>query len=379
MIRRAWRATRAVAAAILRRACSPDASATSTTDAARDANILPQTGAVTVRRRMLGLAALGMGGAVWSPTRVAGTSTVDGDSRIDVRRFGAHGDRRSDDLAAFRTALDRANRTDQYPASVFVPAGNYRRSDSIPLPNHACLFGEGVSSILNSQNDDAFDRPILVNHSPNGLIAARLADLSLYGGSHGLRLDAAQENADIRLSNVGMLMQSVANIEANKLLQTVKISNCVFGSAPYGIRVTGTGTNCFIATGSEWIDHSQSSLFLNGADGVTIVGGRFEGGGRAGRYCLNIENASNVLLLGCFFENVHEYLARLRRITGAVVFQSCHFSGTAFGGPLRAFRWDVGEERTVFRDCISVQPMMVGARALLEGVNVGILAQRDEG
>jgi hypothetical protein len=335
------------------------------------------------RRSAIGIAAIGAGGALWSMQETNTASAQDATSpgpssgRINIRAFGAKGDRRTDDLGAIRKAIVQAEQTDQYPASVFIPTGNFRRSDSIALPNQTCLFGEGVSSILNSQNDTEFNKPILVNKSAAGLIAARIQDLTLYGGSHGLQLDAEQENADLRLHNVGMLLQSVANIEVNKLFQTVKISNCVFGSAPYGIRVTGTGTNCLLATGSEWLDHSEGAIFLRGADGVTIVGGRFEGGGRPGRACIDIENATNILFLGCFFENVHETLARFRGITGAIVFQSCHFSGTNLGnGVLRAFRWDIGQETVLFRDCISVQPMPVDGHVMLEGSNPGIFARQ---
>lgn len=336
----------------------------------------------SAQRRRIFAAAAGSGAMLWASRsahadgqadRPAATSGKGG--RIDIRAFGARGNRTADDLAAIREALAAATKTDQYPASVFIPAGNYRRGGSIALPNHICLFGEGVSSILNSQNDRGFDRPILINAAANGLISARLQDLTLYGGSHGLKLDVAEENADIRLQNVGMLLQSVANLEANKLLQTTKITNCVFGSAPYGIKVSGTGTNCLTAIGSEWIDHSEGSIFLRGADGVTIIGGRFEGGGRRARYCIDIENASNILFMGCFFENVHEYLARLRNISGSVVFQSCHFSGTSLAGqPLQPFKWDIADGRVVFRDCLSVQPMGVGGQITLEGGNHGIFA-----
>lgn len=329
------------------------------------------------RREAIG-AALGAGGALWVPQEgsAAQHSPTDATSpRINIRAFGAKGDRQSDDFDPIRRAIARAQQTDQYPASVLIPAGNFRRSESIALPNHLCLFGEGVGSILNSQNDHDFDRPILVNQSPAGLVSARLQDLALYGGSHGLRLNADKENADLRLHNVTMLLQKVANIEANKLLQTVKISNCVFGSAPYGIKVRGTGTNCFFAAASEWLDHSEGSIVLRGADGVTIVGGRFEGGGRPARYCIDIENASNVTFLGCFFENVHEFLARFRHITGTIVFQSCHFSGTSLGsGALRAFRWDIAETTVLFRDCVSLQTMPVGGYVMLEGSNPGIIA-----
>lgn len=331
------------------------------------------------------MAKLGLGGALVSlnadavharPGAVTnGDVPLSAGSRLDIRAFGARGDRRTDDFDAIEHAIARAGQGDQYPASIFIPAGHYRRRDSIALPNHSCLFGEGVSSILNSQHDTAFAKPILVNADSYGLISTRLQDLALYGGSHGLKLTAREENADIRLTNVTMLLQQEANIEANKLFQTVKITNCVFGDALYGIKVDGAGTNCLIATGSEWVRHARASLYLRGADGVTIIGGRFEDGGERGRYCLDIERASNILFLGCFFENVHEYIGRFRDISGAVVFQSCHFTGTHLNGPeLLPFRWDSADTMLVFRDCTSVVPMPIPGHVMLEGSNPGIVA-----
>jgi hypothetical protein len=331
------------------------------------------------RRAMIGLAAAGAGTALWSLGERAGAQdarpSAPPAARIDIRTFGARGDRVTDDLDPIRKAIAQASRNDQYPASVFVPTGHYRRRGTIALPGHICLFGEGVSSILNSQGDREFDQPILTNQNPAGLIDARIQDLGLYGGSHALRLAAEQENADLRLQNVTMLLQGVANIEVNKLFQTVKLNNCVMGIAPYGIRVLGSGTNCMVATGCEWVNHSECSVFLRGADGVTIVGGRFEGGGAPGKYCLDIENASNILFLGCFFEGVHEFLGRFRQISGAVTFQSCHFTGTGWDRmAIQPFRWDPGDSMIVFRDCFSLKPMPVGGHVVLEGSNPGIIA-----
>jgi hypothetical protein len=344
-----------------------------------------RTGRALERRSLLGLATLGAGSIIWSQTDGAIAASQGSDDpdprfpdslqRVNIRSFGAKGDRVADDGDAIRRAIARAKQTDQYPTSVFVPAGNYRRSDTIALPNQMCLFGEGISSILNSQNDHVFNKPILTNEDRSGLISARLQDLALYGGSHGIKMDAESENADLRLQNVTMLMQSSANIEANKLFQTAKLTNCILGSAPYGIKVLGTGTNCVNAIATEWLDHSDSSILLRGTDVLNVVGGRFEGGGRLGKYCIDIENSSNVLFSGCYFENVHEFLARFRNIVGAVVFQSCHFSGTALNGlKLRPFRWDLADSMITFRDCFSLQPMPVDGHVLLEGRNPGILA-----
>lgn len=327
------------------------------------------------------IAALGTAGAFAAldgdtcanPLRIAAAPLPPAGGRVDIRRFGARGDRRTDDFAAIARAI-AATKRDQYPASLFIPTGHYRRSATLAVPSHSCWFGEGLSSILNSQND-AFDAPILTNADPYGLIAAWFQDLSLYGGSHGLRLEAAAENANIRLLNVSMLLQTKANIEANRLFQTAKLVNCVFGDAEYGLRLEGAGTNCLIALGTEWLGHQRSAIKLRGADGVTVIGSRFEHGGTAGNACIDIERASNILFIGCFFEDVHEYLGRFRNIYGSVMFQSCHFTGTKLGGSsLKPFRWDTADSMLVFQDCVSVVPMPVGGHVMLIGANTGISA-----
>lgn len=299
-----------------------------------------------------------------------------GGRRIDVRDFGAFGDRQHDDGPAIMAAIAAAARHDQYPASVFLPAGHYHRRETVLLRHHLALAGEGDSSVLNSQGDLAFRQPILANATPDGLVHARLSDLSLIGGSHGLKLQASAENADLRLTNVGIDMQSIANIEADKLFQTVKIANCSFGRAPYGLKVNGYGTNLLMSVASEWVGHTDSAIYLRGAETATFIGNRFESGGVNGKTCIDIEDANTISFVGCWFEDVHETLARFRDIKGQVVFQACHFTGTKLGGASwRGFRWDVGNCRIAFRDCLSVTPMIVDGHVDLDG-SIGISSSK---
>ena len=291
----------------------------------------------------------------------------------NVRAFGALGDRRALDDEAFRHAIAAATATDQYPNAVFVPAGNYRRSRPIALPNLIALRGDGPSSILNSQNDGAFDAPILTNAEAGGAVGWRLSDLSLYGGSHGLKLDVTGEIANLRFDDVGMLLQSKANIEANRLFQTTKFFGGVLGSAPYGLKVNGWTTNAFNSFGLEWTDHSEASLYLRGAECVLVVGGRFEGSGKTGKATIDIEDGASITFMGVYFENVHEYLARLRRVQVAS-FVNCHFTGTTAGSASKfvPFKWDIDANLLVFRDCHSSLPMPVPGNVVLDGVNANI-------
>lgn len=296
--------------------------------------------------------------------------------RLDVRDFGARGDRQHDDGPSIAAAVVAAARHDQYPSSVFLPSGHYHRRDTIALRDHLNLTGEGDSSVLNSQGDQRFNRPILSNASTKGLVHARLSDLSLIGGSHGLKLTATAENADVRMTNIGMDLQSVANIEADKLFQTAKLTNCSFARAPYGLKVNGYGTNLLLANAVEWTEHSKSSIYLRGTEAVTFIGNRFEAGGRRGEVSIDIEDANTVSFIGCWFEDIHETLGRFRDVAGQILFQSCHFTGTKLGGSdWQSFRWDVDDSLLTFRDCLSMVPMVVNAHVDLNG-SIGISSSK---
>lgn len=290
-----------------------------------------------------------------------------------VRAFGAKGNRQDLDDAAFGRAIAAALAHDQYPSSIRVPAGHYRRARSIGLPNHAALRGEGLSSVLNSQNDTGFDAPILINRSPESAIGWRVSDLSLFGGSHGIKLDVSAEAANLRFDDVAMLMQSVANIEANKLFQTSKFFGGVLGSAPYGLKVNARTTNAFNSFGLEWTDHTKCSMYLRGAEGVLVVGGRFEGSGGADNATIDIEDGASITFVGVYFENVQEYLVRLRRVQ-VLSFVNCHFTGTNAGSPagLAPFKWDIDAHLLTFRDCHSSVPMPLPGNVVMDGNNANI-------
>jgi hypothetical protein len=291
----------------------------------------------------------------------------------DVRAFGAKGNRNDQDDKAFSDVVAAAMTHDQYPSAVRVPAGHYRRARPIGLPNHVALRGEGMSSVLNSQNDDGFNAPILTNLSSASAVDWRISNISLFGGSHGVKLDVSAEVTNARFDDVNMLMQKVANIEANQMFQTSKFFGGILGSAPYGLKVNNRTTNAFNSFGLEWTDHSECSMYLRGAETVLVVGGRFEGGGRAGKATIDIEDGASITFIGVYFEAVHEYLARLRRVQ-VVSFVNCHFTGTHAGSPkgLAPFKWDIDANLLVFRDCHSSVPMPVPGNVVLDGVNANI-------
>jgi len=75
------------------------------------------------------------------------------DSGRNVREYGARGDGKTDDSAAFEAAL-----TGLPPGgSVYVPAGHYRISEEIELPSRTTLYGDGPSSRIERRHEDGED------------------------------------------------------------------------------------------------------------------------------------------------------------------------------------------------------------------------------
>ena len=64
---------------------------------------------------------------------------------LDVRSFGAKGDGKIDDTAAFQKALDAAHTAGG--GSVWVPAGSYLLEGSLLVPHGVCLQGTWTTPI----------------------------------------------------------------------------------------------------------------------------------------------------------------------------------------------------------------------------------------
>ena len=100
----------------------------------------------TTRRRLLetlgalGMTALAADGASAAGERPPRTSAA---NTFDVRQFGAKGDGRTDDTAAFQKALEAAGR--KGGGAVLAPAGNYLLAGHLRFPPAVTLIGDWVS------------------------------------------------------------------------------------------------------------------------------------------------------------------------------------------------------------------------------------------
>lgn len=306
---------------------------------------------------------LGVGNAgAGSIQREVAASTPGSDDALSVRQFGAIGDGQfhalstrfatlsaarqtypgavalteSLDGIAIQTAIDHAAvqaRTLQIRRPVHIPAGRYRLSRSIRLPSSVILTGDGIdASIIDNQNS-RLDAPLIVNDDPDVATLA-VRDLSLHGGTHGIRLTVRQYIEGYELLRVAFQMQSDKNFECNRLLQLGSVIGCIFAKAPFGVYVGEWTTNAAAFHDCRFEDHARTALHLNGAECVSFFGGRFESGlgVRGPDPTIDLINAKAVNFHGVYFEGTPKLLLRERQSHDGVTFDGCHFTGSANPG-----------------------------------------------
>lgn len=249
------------------------------------------------------------------------------------------------DGAAIQAAIDHASRLGdelQLRRRVHLPAGRYPLSRSLRLPSNVILFGDGIdASIIDNQNK-ALAAPVIVNADPDAA-SMTLHDLSLHGGTHGVRIDVRRYVDGYEFLRVSFQMQTDKNFECNRLLQVGSFTGCIFAKAPFGVFVGDWTTNIANFYNCRFEDHRTSALVLNGAECVNFFGGRFEGGGdpRSGTATIDLAKAAAVNFHGVYFEGTHPILLRETRSRNGVTFTGCHFTGSANpGGSPGAYRFE---------------------------------------
>lgn len=256
-----------------------------------------------------------------------------GAAQVDYPDAGALSD--SLDGAAIQAAIAHAARLGEKLQSrwcVHIPAGRYRLSRSIRLPSNVSLTGDGLgASIIDNQNT-RLDAPLVVNADPEAA-SMSLRDLSLHGGTHGVRINVKQYVDGYAFLRVGFQMQSDKNFECNRLLQIGTFDGCVFAKAPYGVFVAEWTTNVANFFNCSFEDHARASVHLNAAEAVNFFGGRFESGSGSKGDAATIEltRAAAINFKGVYFEGTHPILLRERQSRHGVSFVGCHFTASSDG------------------------------------------------
>lgn len=217
-------------------------------------------------------------------------SVESGHFGLVVTDFGAKGDGVTDDLAAFRSAIDSAALTG---ATVLVPAGVYQISNKLILPDGVRLRGEGMGSEL---LQTPFNGSLLRYTGTTYAIqlaghASGVQDLVIVDQSNGAANGGIKIMADGRLvENTFISNVLVSNFVGGNGLMLRAINN---GGIAYGtyfnmrVRNAKNGYQIFQDSGS----FINSNSFYNGV----ISGGGFN-------YGLRVRGGNNNIFYGTVIE-----------------------------------------------------------------------------
>lgn len=229
---------------------------------------------------------------------------------------------------------------------VHLPAGRYRISDTIRLPNLVHLYGDGPGVTIIDNQNTILHAPQIVNADPS-FVGCAITLLSMHGGTHGLKISVPTgEIAFIMVEGVVFALQSDKNVECDHLLQSSEFRNCGFGEAPFGVMVAGRTTNAVNFYNCNFTAHSRGHLELNGAEAVNFYGGKFEGGGAAPnptneeRVAIRLDSAAAVNFHGVYFEATQELLLKETHSRNSIAFHGCHFTGADRGAGPIPFRFE---------------------------------------
>lgn len=189
---------------------------------------------------------------------------------ISVIDYGAVGDGTTDDTAAIQAALNASN-------TVYLPAGSYKITDQLTLPNHALMFGDDRhNSRLVVQSD--------FNLSANGVLSLNavheagpnLHDFGIYmyqDGTETVRanliqyppaIDLATNRAPRAMINRMHIQGAKVGIDASGNNGGIHITNLELMAYDTGILFNGSLDFCYLSDIEMWpFGYASTALYTN--------------------------------------------------------------------------------------------------------------------
>lgn len=258
------------------------------------------------------------------------------------------------DYCGIQAALNWASENPYTRRGVRVPNGYYviygGQNDepiaSLGLPSWVTVEGESRHGTVFNQQGIAFPAPIFVNQDPTALTTTTLRKFTALGGTHLLKIAVTEEQAGMVVDNITTALQTVGQIETNKL-QTTVFRDCDFVDGVFAIKADGI-VNANRVDNCRLTVHTGTILSLKGIVGQFLMtGGSMEAGGNSTSIALDIDGGDAIAFHGVYFENVHKKLLRSRNSQG-IDFDACRFIGVDLGFGMEAFTFDTASDLISF-------------------------------
>jgi hypothetical protein len=198
-------------------------------------------------------------------------AAVKGDSRFNVRDFGAKGDGKASDTAALQKALDAAGAVS---GTVWFPAGEYLCRD-LKVPPHVCLLADPVWIYRNEKAGAC-----LVQESDD---ASCVLDVTNGFGSHLCGLTLVGRRSSPKPAH-GIFLNNASAYSPKE--NTIVIDDCkVSGFSGCGVKLLRIWL--FIIRHSMFGGNAGSGVEITGWDGF-VLDNQFSGNGGCGFDCKEV-------------------------------------------------------------------------------------------
>lgn len=226
---------------------------------------------------------------------------------FNVRDFGAVGNGKADDTAAFQAAIDACHAAMLVGGEqrrVHVPGGDYRVGE-LSVPSGLVMWGDGSTTArLFARDAGQTTLSVVAAKENSGTISIR--DMSFIGAGRqgtGIRLEGTASDRrvhDVRIEDC--LFYDLETAVSLRLAANVWLARLHAASCTTGFRIDTSGdvraTNCFASNGEGW-GFWISDDGLHGASGegvyLTTCTTNVQGGG------LKVENHHWGAAIGCSF------------------------------------------------------------------------------
>lgn len=206
------------------------------------------------------------------------------------------------DWAAIQACLDDAAIDVNQRGLALLNEGYWNISRALQLPNHVSFEGQGKGSWLNNQTYPLVG-PQIVNAEAEDFNFASIKNMCMVGGDYALKIDTKSGVDGLVMEDVSCILQTITNINVNKLLQTSVFNRVTLGDAVTGLNVDTPTTNAVAFNDCQFVRHTGTSLRLQTCEAVVLNNPRFEHGD-ADRQSpmIDLDNAKAFQIKGGYIE-----------------------------------------------------------------------------
>ncbi|UKB77825.1 hypothetical protein [Chryseobacterium sp. MEBOG07] len=259
---------------------------------------------------------------------------------LDARWFGLQD--QTDGWAALTKGVDMAAKLH---VPLYIPAGNYALFKALILPNEVEIIGDGTGKTVINNGYSPVEGGIMLKTSAHKPQYIRLRNMSFNGAQVDQWFDVNSDAIDGDQSFFEFENIDVYNIEKGKgfvchiPFQINIFKNVGFYNVGTPIELNGWTSN-FNAFHNCNFGGKRMIIIKNQSEANTFYSCRSEGGGVAGDATptIEVENATNLKFIGCYFESTGTNLLKEITSLNGVTFDDCHFSG-AVGNPWLDFHF----------------------------------------